>query len=515
MINRLFLVAVVVLLSSTFESTYGQSDAIPTAVEQRLIDDQRALPVPEDARINELFMRDYAMMMMSGGPTDDPQSAYPNLRILIFAIPRPCSGLEQFYQQRWPGFEFLVDSSSGSAEYRAFLGWQNDDLYQVKVNAIEDIDESAEGVLLLVSEHSPDTGNSISEMNREMYGIPDGTDWCSVFMLNTRSVNLSEIPLSVRGLNSGDVYSSVTGLFNVVVPSADSWAVDRFSILESSKQDELQFVEEVSFLIGDFGELYRVGAVRLNQQIAPLAETVTEANTVEDLAQVALTRHFRGELPGEIDLISTKKVTTDYGQAVQVLYRVEEGSQLMEITSFDPPEPSAPGDALVAVMAVRIGDYLIFATAQNDYLASEDDESVLIASINSKAETLVDLLTWSRELPGDTELPNTVMSPSRRPHLEQCARQYSTDDGVAFENTCEQRVAFQILMNPDQENVVEDVIESGETLHFADEDRRFTFAVCPSGYEADRAFNRENLSSILASQYNCSQREAEGSSTTR
>ncbi len=138
-------------------------------------------------------------------PHAGKESAYPHLRILIFAIPRPCSGLESFYQQHWPGFEFLVDSSSGSAKYRAFPGWQNDDLYQVQVDSIEDIDESAEGVLLLVSEHSPGTGNSIIEMNREMYGIPDDSDWCSAFVLNTRRVNLSDIPLSVRGLSSGVV----------------------------------------------------------------------------------------------------------------------------------------------------------------------------------------------------------------------------------------------------------------------------------------------------------------------
>jgi len=506
MTSHLFRLAVLVLLSSTFGSSYGQSDTVPTAAEQRLIDDQQALPVPEDARFNELFMHDYAMMMTSGGSTDDPQSAYPNLRILIFAIPRPCSGLESFYQQHWPGFEFLVDSSSGSAKYRAFLGWQNDDLYQVQVNSIEDMDESAEGVLLLVSEHSPDTGNSISEMNREMYGIPDDTDWCSVFMLNTRSVNLSDIPLSVRGLSSGDVYSSITDLFNVVVPSADNFFVDRFSIVETSEQDGRQFVEEVSFLIGDFGELYRAGVVRLNQQSPPPADV---------LAEVPLARHFQGDLPGDVESISTETVMTELGQAVQALYRVEGGSMLMHITGLDPLETSTQSDALVAVMAVRIGDYLIFATAQNDYLASEDEESVLIASINSKAVSLMNLLTWSRDLPGDAEVPITVMSPQKRPHLERCARQYDTDDGVAFENTCEQPIAFQILMNLDRNNVVEDIIPPGESLRFADEEQRFAFAVCPSGYEADRTFDGENLSSILASQYNCSQTDAAASSTTR
>jgi hypothetical protein len=92
---------------------------------------------------------------------------------------------------------------------------------------------------------------------------------------------------------------------------------------------------------------------------------------------------------------------------------------------------------------------------------------------------------------------------------------YYIDDGVAFENTCERPVAFQILMNSDQDGVVEDVIESGETFSLADEERKFAFAVCPSGYEVDRTFSRENLPSILASQYNCSQREAAASSTTR
>ena len=64
-------------------------------------------------------------------------------------------------------------------------------------------------------------------------------------------------------------------------------------------------------------------------------------------------------------------------------------------------------------------------------------------------------------------------------------------------------------------NVVEDIIPPGESLRFADEERRFAFAVCPSGYEADRTFDGENLSSILASQYNCSQSDAAASSTTK
>ena len=501
MINRLLLVVVLVLFGSAFGPSYGQSDTIPTAAEQRLIDDRLMLPVPQDARFSELMARDFAMMMTSGAPTDDPQRIYPELRVFLFAIPRSCSALESFYQQHWEGFEFLVDSGSGSAEYSAFLGWQDDDLYQLQVNSIDDIDDSAEGVLLMASEHSPNTQNSLgfdpSDVMRDFYGIPNDTDWCSAFIINSRRVDLSEVSLSVRGLSSGDVYSSVTGLFNVVVPSADNFAVDRYSVLETSEPEGSQFVEEVSFLIGDFGELYRVGVVQLNQQIASLAETVADASTADELSQVALARHFRGELPGEIKLISAENVTTDYGQAVQALYRVEEGSQLIEITGFDPSKASTPSDALVAVMVVPIGNYLIFATAQNDFLSSEEDESVLFASISSKAVTLVNLLTWSHELPGDAELPKTLMSPLKRPHLERCARQFRIDDGVAFENTCKQRITFQILMNPDQDNVVENVIHSGETLRFADKERRYTFAVCPSGYEVDRAFGRENLSSKI------------------
>jgi len=317
------------------------------------------------------------------------------------------------------------------------------------------------------------------------------------------------------GCRSGDVYSSVSGLFNVVVPTAGNRPVDRFHIFETSEQEGPLFVEEVSFLISGFGELYRAGVVRLNQQFAPLARTDIAASVAHGLAQIPLSRHFQGELPGEIELIRFGRVTTDYGQAVHAIYRVEEGSQLVETTGFDPRETPTPNDALVAVVVVPIGNYLIFTTAQNDFLAREDDESVLIASIDSKTATLMNLLTWSRELPGDAELPNTARSPLRRPHLEQCVRQYFINDGVAFENTCKEQIAFQIVMSSDQDNVVEDVIQSGETLRFADEDRGFTFAICPSGYEADRTFDRENLRSIRAGQYNCSRREAEASSTTR
>jgi hypothetical protein len=304
----------------------------------------------------------------------------------------------------------------------------------------------------------------------------------------------------------GDVYSSVSGLFNVVVPTAEKVAVGEFSISENSEQEGPLFVEEVSFLIEGFGELYRAGVVRVNQQFAPLVKTVIEASAADGLAQVPLSRHYQGKLPGAIELVSIDQVTTNYGQAVQAMYRVEKGSKIKKIIGSAPPKTSTRDDALVAVMVARIGDYLIFATAQNDYLSNEDDERALIASINSKAITLMNLMTWSRGLPGDVELPNTVMSPLKLPHLERCMHSYYINESLALVNRCKQPIALQILMNSDQDNVVEDVIQRGKTLRLPDDGRGFTWAVCPSGYEVDRPFDRENLGSIFASQYNCSQR---------
>jgi len=489
MTHRSLLVAAVVLLLGTFEVSYGQSDNSPTTGEQRLIDDQRILPVPPDARFSEMMSHDYAMMMTSGAPTDDPQSIYPALRILVFAVPGSCSTLEGFYQQHWTGFKFGKDSDSGSAQFIAFLSWHGDELHQVPVKSIEDIDDSAEGVAIMASEHAPRSQDSTGfDLMRNLYEFSNDAEFCSVFVLNTRRVNVSDIPLSVRGVSSGDIYSSVSGLFNVVVPPADNFAVNRFSVAETSVQEDIRFAEEVSFLIGDFGELYRTGVIRTEQLLDPLVS------------------HFQGELPGKTEQLSIEQVATDYGMAVQALYRVEQGSMLVHITEFDPIKASAPGDALVAVMVVPVGDYLVFATAQNDYLASESDESVSAASISSKTIDLINHLTWSRDLPGNAELPDTVKFPMRRPHVERCVRQFGTNGGVAFENTCEQRIAFQILMSPDEDKVIEYVIRAGDTLRVESEDRRYTFAACPDGYVVDKAFDRENLVSIGASLYNCSQR---------
>ena len=507
MIRRWTTLALPLLLVTALLPCQGLSDAGLSAAEQRLSDDLGALPVPDDARFSELLSRDYAMMMLSGGPTDDPQAIFPALRLLLYAVPRSCSSLESFYQQHWEGFEYLVEERFGDTHNVAFLDWHGDELRQTKATSVDDIDDSAEGVMIMASDSPPRTPDSPGlDLMREQFGFPKDIGYCVVLMINSRKIDLSEVPLSIRGLSSGGVYSSVTGLFNVIVPSADNFFVDRYSVLESSEREGTAFVEDVSFIIGDFGELYRTGVVRFDDETAQQAEELTDASTIDALARAPLLRHFQGELPGEVELIDSAEFGTEYGTAVEALFRVEKGSQLIEITDPESPENFVRKDAVVAAAVVRVGSFVIFATAQNDFLANEDNKDALTKSIKGKVVSLLGLLTWSRDLPGDAGLPGTVMSPSRLPHLEHCARQFDTEDGVAFENVCEEQIALQMLLDPGKGDVVHEVIEPGETRRFVDTDGEYAFAVCPSGYEADTGFVRESLASILASQYNCAKR---------
>ncbi|HSG97955.1 MAG TPA: hypothetical protein VLA11_08175 [Woeseiaceae bacterium] len=512
MTNRLLTLVVPVLLVALLLPCQGLSDTGQTAAEQRLSDDLRSLPVPEDARFNDLLTYDYAMMMVSGAPTDDPQVIFPALRILLFAVPRSCSSLESFYQQHWEGFEFFVEERFGDTNYVTFLDWLGDELRQTQADSIDEIDDTAEGISIFASNTPPRSPDSPgADLMREQWGFPSDIGYCLVIMINSRKVDLADIPLSIRGLHAGDVYSSVSGLFNVIVPSADNFFVNRYAVLEASEREGTSFAEDVSFIIGDFGELYRTGVVRLDQELTGEVEPAAGVSTLDALARMPLTRHFQGQLPGEIELIDSEEFGTEYGTAIKALFRIENGSQLIQITDLESPEMSARNDALVAAAVAQVGDFLVFATAQNDFLASEGNEDALVKSIQAKAVSLFDLLTWSRNLPGDAGLPATVMMPSKVPHVEHCARNFPTEEGVAFENMCEERIALQILLDQDKGDVGRDFIEPGETRRFTDADGQYAFAVCPSGYEAGKDFDRENLPSILASQYNCVRREADAS----
>ena len=375
MFDRLFTPALTLALAAFLLPLSVWSDEAQTAAERRLNDDLRAMPVPDDARFNELMAHDMAMMMLSGAPTADPQTIFPALRVVFYAVPRPCSSLERFYQQHWEDFEFLAEDRYDSEQYVAFLRWHGDELKQDSDISIEDIDDSMQGVMIVANDVAPRAADSSDfDPMREQYGFPDNIGFCSVFMMNSRRVDLSDMPLSVLGLSAGDVYSSVSGLFNAIAPSAGNYFVSRYFVVEASEDRDGKFVEEVSFVIADFGELYRVGIVQLGGQAdAP--------------ARVPLARHYHGELPGDVELVDSEEFETDYGPAINALFRVEHGSQLIKIVDMEMPETATPGDALVAVMAVPVGDYLIFSSAQNDFLANQEDEDRLIAAIHSQAVT--------------------------------------------------------------------------------------------------------------------------------
>jgi hypothetical protein len=501
MFDRLFAPALTVALATLSLPLPGWSDEAQTTAERRLNDDLRAMHVPDDARFNDMMAHDMAMMMLSGAPTADPQTIFPALRVIFYAVPRPCASLERFYRQHWEEFEFLMEDQYGSEQYVAFLRWHGDVLQQDPDISIEDIDESVQGVMILANDVAPRAADSSDyDPMREQYGFPDDIGFCSVFMMNSRRVDLSDIPLSVLGLSSGDVYSSVSGLFNAIAPSSGNFFVSRYFVVEISEDQDGKFVEEVSFVIADFGELYRVGVVQLN-------------GSSDAPARVPLARHYHGELPGDVELVDSEKLETDYGPATKALFRVEHGSQLIKIVDMEMPETATPGDAFVAVMAVPVGDYLVFSSAQNDFLANQENEERSIAGIHSRASFLIDYLTWSRDLPGDAVLPASLKAPQKLPHLERCVHQFRKANEMAFENICKQPIAFQILMTQDETDVLEDTIDPGETLRFAEAGTQYSFAACPSGYKADKPFDEINRRSIRASHYNCSLREPNAPST--
>lgn len=216
-------------------------------------------------------------------------------------------------------------------------------------------------------------------------------------------------PIDARDLNGGEVYTSRTKLFRVTAPRADNFAVGRFKVVETSNKKGQDLFEEVAFWIKDFGELYRVGIVRIGLNVRSLVNQPEGDLPATARVFIALFLHYGGVVPGEPKVMRIEEVPTPHGPGVAAMNDVKGGSQLVHLQNPTREELEAAArkgrkvvgkreNASVAVVVVKTGDYLLYASAQNDFLSHENDLDRWQASISTRALGMLQSLTLLREL---------------------------------------------------------------------------------------------------------------------
>lgn len=206
------------------------------------------------------------------------------------------------------------------------------------------------------------------------------------------------VPAEAKDINGGDIYKSRTMLFSMTVPKGDGYYAKKFRLFETSKNNRENRVEEAAFVTGMGGQVYRVGVRRIGRDLRSIVEN-------EDLSPVALTYiavflHYGGNIPGPPTPSPTEDVATPHGPGVVAISEVESGSLL----HMEELKQIAPGkierkpirrNAQVAVAVVRKGDYLIYASAQNDGVGGQPATA---ETLKGKVLGMLQGLTFSREL---------------------------------------------------------------------------------------------------------------------
>ena len=203
---------------------------------------------------------------------------------------------------------------------------------------------------------------------------------------------------SAKDINGGEVYRSKTKLFSVTVPKADYRYAKKFRVFETSEKNNENRVEEAAFVTGFGGEIYRVGVRRIGPDVRSIVENNELTPTA--LTYIAVFLHYGGNIPGSPKPSPVEEVSTPHGSGVMAITEVEGGSQLnmqqLQIGSGKVDAKPIRRDARVAVAVVRKGDYLIYASAQNDVFPSPSPAAVETA-LKAKVSELLQGLTLSRD----------------------------------------------------------------------------------------------------------------------
>lgn len=172
---------------------------------------------------------------------------------------------------------------------------------------------------------------------------------------------------------AGHLYTSRTKLFTLTMREGGV-----FQVQEEAKKGDNAY-EEVKLLKRGYGglytEAYMVGVRRIGRDVLSIVQQPKGDLPPPALAYIALFLHFGGRIPGPPKPINLEETTWTHGPGVLAMNEVENGS-LIAVTTLTGDKlqefargrvPPTRRPTYVASAAVRNGEYLIYASAQNDY----------------------------------------------------------------------------------------------------------------------------------------------------
>ena len=149
---------------------------------------------------------------------------------------------------------------------------------------------------------------------------------------------------SVRGVISGDKYTSPRSWFSVQVPTSSNLFRVPFSIKDDSLNTPDANYDLISFSVKDFGELLIAGVDYfpddfIEREMKP-DDYRTALSKLSNMA-INIARHGQG-FPTKPKVAEERYLDTPYGEALLRVYMVEKGSLLVQIKGGNPPPLRTP-----------------------------------------------------------------------------------------------------------------------------------------------------------------------------
>ena len=176
---------------------------------------------------------------------------------------------------------------------------------------------------------------------------------------------------SVRGVISGDKYTSPRSWFSVQVPKSSNVFRVPFSIQDGSVNSPDPNYDLVTFLVKDFGELLIAGVDYFSDEFIESKMKPDDHRTVlSKLSNMALQNATQPRglgFPTKPKVVEERYLSTPYGEALLRVYMAEKGSMLVQIKGGGGKPPVAGTfDTLIAVMVAIQKNNFIYAIAEND-----------------------------------------------------------------------------------------------------------------------------------------------------
>ncbi|MBZ5533738.1 MAG: hypothetical protein LAO20_20095 [Acidobacteriia bacterium] len=156
-----------------------------------LLADRKALPVPDKAVSSPMGAAGFAEMVMERGRIQD----YLELRVQEFIINAPASDVTEFYQKRWPGFQFFepkgMSEKNQDVEMRLLV-----QILRGPSNAFQPLSSKHDFDRELKTDEPPadalvlnlmEVRQKSSERRKDFDGVPVGEVYCVLQVLDTRA----------------------------------------------------------------------------------------------------------------------------------------------------------------------------------------------------------------------------------------------------------------------------------------------------------------------------------------